>query len=452
MTARRPVMVIACAACVACPACGDNLPAGPQLITAVSGTRLAVHKYRYDDGTELAVGNEFYDIELHTRCRPQRWIDDTVRCVPIVDEAVYNDAACTELIGLGRTVDKPTLFLAYDHRATGTIAARLFRAGAQRDLISESYAIVDGACAGPMPVGLEGGTNFFVIGDELDGSSMMALRDSEVGDGRLAMQIREADDGLRAPFGFVDRALGAACAPRFQSDGSMACEPLEAATAAYFSDPGCSVPAIAVGATVPAIASVIEPSGCAHYHRVGHELSLPVYQREGAACTAVVAPIDGRVFSVDAPLELPALARSPEAVRGRRLQRVILDHDGLRFLDDRLLDTAAGVPCSPRTQRDDIRCLPTSVASIGLFSDGCTTAIRAAELPQPMCEPVAYATTNRPFQLHDLTDPPPGPLFRRDAMGCRPYTTPAGTELRGLGPPLELTDFVGGVYFGERSP
>ncbi|MGH2898122.1 MAG: hypothetical protein ACRDMZ_05560, partial [Solirubrobacteraceae bacterium] len=174
MTARGPALAIACAVGAACPACGDNLPAGAELITAVSGTRLSVQKYRYDDGTELAVGNEFYDTELHARCRAQRWIDDTVRCVPIVDEAVYSDAACTELVGLGRTVDKPILFLAYDHRASGAIAARVFRAGAQRAPISQSYAITDGACTGPTPVTLDG-TNFFEIGDELDGSALMAL-------------------------------------------------------------------------------------------------------------------------------------------------------------------------------------------------------------------------------------------------------------------------------------
>ena len=108
MIARWVALVVACAAC------GDNLPAGPELIIAVSGTRLAVQKYRYDDGTELAVGNELYDTELHARCRSQRWIDDTVRCVPVVDEAVYSDAACTELVGLGRTIEKPTHFVAYD--------------------------------------------------------------------------------------------------------------------------------------------------------------------------------------------------------------------------------------------------------------------------------------------------------------------------------------------------
>jgi hypothetical protein len=43
-------------------------------------------------------------------------------------------------------------------------------------------------------------------------------------------------------------------------------------------------------------------------------------------------------------------------------------------------------------------------------------------------------------------------MFRRDPDGCKPYIGPAGTELRSLGPALDLTTFVAGLYFGERSP
>jgi hypothetical protein len=43
-------------------------------------------------------------------------------------------------------------------------------------------------------------------------------------------------------------------------------------------------------------------------------------------------------------------------------------------------------------------------------------------------------------------------MYRRDGDACRPYTGPAGTELRSLGPALDLTAFAGGIYFGERSP
>ena len=131
---------------------------------------------------------------------------------------------------------------------------------------------------------------------------------------------------------------------------------------------------------------------------------------------------------------------------------MILDHDGLRFLDDRLFDTAMGADCTARAVRDGIRCLPASVPSIGLFTEGCTSVVRVAELPRRTCERVAFATTNRPFQLFDVGDPIASPLYRRSAGACLPYTGPPGTELRALGPALDLTSFIAGIYFGERSP
>ena len=448
MTGRRIVVL---AVLQVCAACGDDLQRGDELVTAVSGSRLAVQKYRYDDGTELAVAGEFYDTELHVRCRPQAWPDGDVRCVPIVDDAVYADAACTALVGLGRTIARPAYFLAYDNRASGAVPVRVFRAGGAATAITQSYAIADGACVGPTPVPTDL-MRFFEVGDELDGSALIAFRGGELGDGRLGLQLRETDDGLRVPIGLRDRALDIACTPRLQGNGGVACEPIDAFPAAYFSDPACNEPALAVAATaIPTIARLVEPSGCARYYRVGRELSPPIYRRDGNAC-AVVAPLEGRLFSADTAIELPALERSREVVRGRRLQRVVLDHDGLRFLDERLFDTATGAECTARAVRDGIRCLPATVASIGLFTEGCTTLVRVAELPQHMCERVAFATTNRPFQLFDIGDPVAGTLYRRDAGMCRPYTGPPGTELRSLGPPLDLASFMAGIYFGERSP
>jgi hypothetical protein len=441
-----------CAVLAMCAACGDDRHRVDDLITAVSGSRLAVQKYRYDDGTELAVASEAYDTELHVRCRPQGWIDGALRCVPEVDDAVYVDDACTALVGVGRTIARPAYFLAYDNRAAGAVPARAFRAGAATTRIMQQYAIVDGACVGPTPVPPDL-MAFFELGEELDGSTLVEFHDSNLGGGRLALQVREADDGLRLPIGLRDRALDVACAPRLQADGGVACEPSASFPAAYFRDAACSEPVVAAGASeVPTIARIVEPSGCARYYRVGRELSPPVYRRDGETCSPVVAPVEGRLFSVEAPLELPAIERSREDVRDRRLQRVVLDHDGLRFLDDRLFDTVTGAECIPRTLRDGIRCLPASVAAIGLFDATCTTAVRVAELPQRMCEPVGFATTNRPFELRGIGEPPSSPMFRRDLDGCKPYIGPAGTELRSLGPALDLTTFVTGLYFGERSP
>lgn len=433
-----------------CAACGDNLRVVDEVFTEVSGSRLALHKYRYDDGTEHVAADEFYDAQLHVRCRPRAWIDGAARCVPVADDAVYADPACTTLVGLGRTIVRPTHFIAYETRAERAIPARAFRAGAEAADIAEYYAIVDGACVGPtgVPPDL---TSFFEVGDEIDGSALVEFHEGEVGDSRLGLRIRETDDGLRAPIGLFDRMLDVACVPRLQGDGSFRCEPSDAATAIYFGDPGCNEPVVAVTAEeVPRLAKVLGPVGCASYHIVGRELSAPVYQREGEACTAVGTPLEGRLFSVEPAIELPVLERSLEGIPDRRLQRVLLDHDGLRFFEDRLFDTSTGAPCSGRAFRGDIRCLPASIASTGVFVNGCSVPMRVAEVPQLACERIRFATTNRPFQLHEIGDVFADPMFRSDGPACRSYTSSPGMEPRVLGPPLDLTTFMPGIYFSER--
>jgi hypothetical protein len=131
----------------------------------------------------------------------------------------------------------------------------------------------------------------------------------------------------------------------------------------------------------------------------------------------------------------------------------MLDHAGLRFPDDRLFDTATGVDCKPRNLRDAIRCIPVNVATAQtLFTDHCLIQLRVAEVPQHSCEPLAYATANRPFQVVALGDVAPRPLFRLDGMTCQPYATLPGDELRAVGLPLDLTTFVSAIYFGDRAP
>jgi hypothetical protein len=444
-------MIVRCLVVVlACAACGDNLHRD-DLFTAVSGSRLVLQKYRFDDGTEQAVASEFYDTQVHARCTPQPGADGAVRCVPVADDVGYVDPACTIPVGLGRTIEQPTHFIVYDTLPAGRVVSRVFRAGAATTPIAQYYGIAGGACVGPVAVPPEL-VSFFEVGDELDIDTLVAFHEDELGDGRIGVQIRTTDDGLRAPFGLRDRALDVPCVPRLQGDGSVGCEPSNAAVASYFGDPACHEPVVAAGPTAsPAIARVVEPSGCASYHHVGPELSVPLYLRAGDTCTPVAAPVDNRLFPLAAPIELPVLGRSLEAIPGRRLQRIILDHDGLRFLDDRLFDTATGADCGRRTLRDGVRCLPTTIASTTLFLAGCAEQVRVAEVPQHTCTPLAYATSNRPFQIREIGDPVSSALFRLDGDACQPYTSAPGTELRALGPPLDLTTFESAIYFGERS-
>ncbi|HEX7843185.1 MAG TPA: hypothetical protein VF469_37195 [Kofleriaceae bacterium] len=434
---------------IACAGCGDNLTRPADPLAPVSGARLALQKYRYDDGTEQAVATEFYDTELHVRCTPQPWPDAAVRCVPSVDDAEYTDPACTALVGLGRTITKPTHFVARD-AATGAMT-HVWRAGAAIAPIAQTYAIAGGACVGPTPVPA-GLISFFAVGDEVDATALVAFHTAEIDDDRLGVQLRETDDGLRVPSGLRDRALDAACTATVQGDGSVVCEPAGAATASWFRDPGCSEPVVAAGASAPAIARFIEPSGCASYHRVGPEVTSPVYRRDGDACTPVDASALGQLFAVGEPIELPVLGRVLEGAPGRRLQRIFLGHGALRVPDDRLFDTALGLDCKPRALRDTVRCLPASaIAATTLFSDsGCTTQIRVAELPRHSCERPAFATANRPFQVRAIGEVATSPVFQAVGGTCQPYTGAPSNELRALGAPIDLTTFPSAIYFGER--
>jgi len=451
MTAPALVVVLGCAA--ACAGCGDNRRLAEDPLAAASGTRIALQKYRYDDGTEQAVATEFYDRVTHARCRPLAWADGVQRCVPVADDAVYLDAACTQLIGLGQTIARPTHFIAYDARPAGRVVTRVVRAGQPRDAIPRYFQTVGGACTGPVAVPAQL-TRFFAIGAELDAGDLVAVHDREVGDGRLAIAVRETDDGMRVPAGLRDRELGAACTPTTRGDGTTTCEPVGAATPSYFRDPACSQPAIAVGAaTAATIARLIEPSGCASYHQLGDELAAPLYRRDGAACTAVDAPAGSRVFAPGPAIDLPPLDRSLEAGPGQRLQHVVFetgDPAAPRYIGDQLFDTAVATACAPRQLRDAIRCLPASVAATTLFVAGCTQQVRVAEVPQRACTPVGFATTNRPFQITAIGDVVTDPVFRQDGAACAPYSAAPGNELRALGPALDVTSFEAAIYYGER--
>jgi hypothetical protein len=449
----------------AAPGCGDDLrPASEDLFAARGGARLTLQKYRYDDGTELAVSTEFYDTGLHTRCVPQAWRDGAVRCVPAVDDAEYADAGCTMPIGLGRTIARPSYFVAPDTAAGGAVATRVFRAGAAAPPITQYFTRAGGACTGPLavPAAL---TSFFAVGDELDGDALVVFHDAELTAGRIGLVVRETDDGLRVAAGLRDRQLGAACAATPESDGSVACEPAGAPAATLFGDPACNQPVVAAPAA-PAIARLAEPSGCASYHSVGAELPPPVYRRTGDACSPADAPTGGRMFSVGAAIELPAIGRALEDVPGHRLRRVVLDlgagpspgpgaspaAESLRVYDGRLFDTVLGADCLPRSIRGAIRCLPVAITTATLvFTAGCTSPVLVAEVPQHACEPPTHATSNRPFTIRPVGDLAPGPLFRLDGTTCTPYAGAPGNELRALGAPIDPTTFLGAIYYGERS-
>lgn len=455
---RQLALALALAILPALAACGDGVHR-EEMFEATSGARLALQYLRFDDDTELPTADELYDRELHVRCAPERWADGELRCVPLVDDAVYTDAACTMLAGRARTIEEPALFLAYARIGGAVRPARLFRADAPIEPIAEHYELHDGACTGPFPSPAEP-IAYFATGAEFDGAGLVPLRDGEAGGGRLGLRVFEGDDGARLLIGLVDRDLGAACSPARGAAGEVVCAPAGAAPAGYFRDPACREPvaAVAEDAPAPAIAATVEPSGCTGYRAITGELppGAPIYRfagAAGAACVATPAPDDSRLYVTGAALALAPIARALEDAPGRRLRRVVLETGGLRFLDDRLFDTATRADCRRRQVGDVPRCLPEATAAARtLFAQGCGVPVPIAEVARPACEPIAFATAfpDGGFEIRALGDRPPGALFQQVSGQCLPYTAPAEVSIHALGPPIDPAAFPGAILFGAR--
>lgn len=433
-------------------ACGDNVYV-EDLFEATSGSRLKLEWHLYEDGTRQAETAVFYDINVHARCTPVRWIDGVLRCVPIAEDAVYIDAECENLVGRARTIEKPTHFIGYDALAGTTLPARLYRAGLMTTPVEEFYEKREGMCVGPFlnPPAL----TYFQLVDEIAGSDLVEIREDEAGEGRLGVRVRSTDDGVSLPIGLRDRDLDVACTPAPREDGSFYCAPTDAAVASLFQDPACAEPVITISsaASVPTMAKVADPSGCARYHAVGAEQTGPLYRHDGEVCTRVAPVPARRVFAIGAELDLPVLDRTIENVSARRLQRIVLGAGDLRFVDERLYDTATRADCQRRSIGEAVRCLPAVAANASvLFTGSCVVEVRIAELPQRTCEPIGFATatTSDGMAIHAIGDRAVDTLYQLTGTACQPYPGAAGNVLRTLGPPIAPETFSSAVSYGER--
>jgi hypothetical protein len=448
---RRVVAILA-----ACSACGDAIERPPE-IESVSGTRVKLELYLYDDGTRQVDPRAFYDTHQHTRCEPRRWVDGVQRCVPIADEAAYTDAACSELVGIAPALPPrpPTHFLGIDWVDSAPVPARLYRAGAPTGAIGSYFMKRDGACVGPQAAPSEAA--FYEVGDELPASAMAVLDDSELGTGRVALRMLGSSDGMQVAIGVRDRAHDLPCTPRARGDG-VACEPVDAVPATRFLDSSCTIPAVTVASSspVPAVASRIDSDdGCASYFSVGAEVSPPLYRRDAGGCVHVSSVPGQRAFAL-APIELAPLDATVDDTSGRRLAAVKLADPAdlaLRFTGELLIDRAIRGECRPEQVGEDVRCQPmATVPATTLYTTGCAAAVSVVEVGESACRPIGFATAAgiEGSVLHAVGAPAADPLFQILATGCTPYTPEPGRVVRMLGPPLPAETFVRAIKYGER--
>jgi hypothetical protein len=225
-----------------------------------------------------------------------------------------------------------------------------------------------------------------------------------------------------------------------------------------FSDPACQHPAVVVfdGAPVPAFAELATADGCTSHHAVGAERSGPVYRRQPGGCQAIAVDPDAAVYDAAAPLGLVELERVVEQEPERRLQRILLAGEGLRLPDRRLHDTATREDCHAMLVDGVTRCMPEALALVDTFhaSPICDLVVPVTQLPQPTCRRPQFARqlVEGSFgELRAIGDPVADILYvSLLGSSCSPYFPSPGTMVHSLGPPLEVTLFVGGLLFGER--
>jgi len=439
-------------------ACGDSVAIEQQL-EATSGTRIKLEKFIYEDGTTQVDTSAYYDTGLHTRCAPQKWIDGEMRCVPLTDEAVFTDDACTAAIGIVRMTPEerdPTAFIGYDVVENERVPARLYRAGVVTDFVAQYYERRGTECLGPFTS--PENAVFVTITAELASTSMPIIVDSEVGAGRLGLRVQTTVDGLFAPVGLRDRTFESECTPTLRADG-VACQPDLPGIDIAYANPACTEPVLVTTAeTPPLITRTFDTEdGCASYRVVGAEVTAVWSRSNGGSCVSTTLPPDLYAYRIDEPAEPPWLERT--IVPGsRRLAPVTLEDQSdsaLRFTGERLVDHATRAECVRVLVGKTMRCMPAStIASREVYGPSCATSVRIVELPEHSCVPITFATSVVPeegtINLHAIGDLMTAPMFQLTEFGCQPYVNRPGTIARQLGPALPPETFPAALRYGER--
>jgi hypothetical protein len=435
-------------------ACGDNLAVSVPA-EATSGDRLKLQTYRYGDGARQIDPAAAFDVVEGTSCRAQIagtpggvvtgiFDDDGLRCIPTGDEAVFLDAACTVAVGRARSDLFPTHFVAYDR---GPV--RVFRAGAPIDPPTEVFGIRDGACVGPQPVTEE--LQYYATRSQVPITSLARFEQTTAQGDRVEVPLLTTDDGWQVPLGIIDSTYQVVCAPQVTAGDVVPCEPIGGVPAYAYADAACTQGvAFAPAEPIPTVAVQYRFDGCPTYLGVGEIFEGDVYFTDGTTCFLGARPEDQVAFRVTDPIEVAPLARTIDAVPGRRLQRIGLVDGPLTFASATLWDTRVDAPCSATTIEGVTRCLPTrTITGRTLFGPDCTTELAFVEVPQ-RCEVARMARLDDEEGPRFFTIGAPITEVYYPVDGCTRYPVTPGFELRALGPAMRLADFETGVYAGER--
>lgn len=403
-------------------ACGDNAS-----VAVSNGSRLAVYNDLLPDGTRIPTPYDFFDVGRGEFCDLETWSDGATYCTPLYTVPVFSDAQCSTSV-IRQPPATVTLRYSVDlfQTAAGTTQiSKLRTIGAPMPGIDRFYRATSDGCMGPF----FGGTFFEPGSDTIGSDAFVRVRrlPDEAGD-RLAQIRLHGDDGLVVPYGFHDNELGFDC----RQDGTQPCTPIHTATAAYWSDATCSVPAYP--RTQAGADAVFAPGpGCGTYYRATSiDAGSTLYDDGDGMCAP--APVATPSYQAGEPLALATRDRV-RIPSNTRFQRYRIGDQIDTTVHDSVLDLDCVV--------SSLGCYPDAVPVQDAFTDAtCTTPIQVAAVPLESCgDPPSYAEDAAGF--HPLAAAYPSPVYVPSTGDtCIRLQPDAGTAFHAIGAAIPTEAFA----------
>ena len=423
--------------------CGDNLLGG-----ATSGSRLALHAYVYEDGTQQVDPTVFRDLARGEDCVPARWSDGARYCTPAAGDLVYADPQCLTQVAHVAAGNDAHYFVKPFFAGHEALISRLVHLGEPFGTASLTYKLEAGACIGSFES--TPGTLYTTGGVEETSDAFVRVRRSGAsGDGRFEAERDTSDDGMSVPVGFLDTDLGIDCVVSGGHDAESAtCAPRSRISAQFYTDDTCRVPVASTESLVTPDAIEEAFDACPRYFAIGDEVaSTDLYDGSPNACFSALAPAGPRYFAAAAELVVGSVTRTP-VVGSNRLQLIALADPALKIYDRYVHDTELDIDCAPGLLAGALRCLPVTsprANTITKFSDStCGIPIEVAYVPSSSCDLSPSYAMSGDGAVHHLGAVHNAVLYELSTGDiCAPAPVPAGTTPHVLGNPLPDSTFLG---------
>ncbi|MBS2012256.1 MAG: hypothetical protein JST00_05190 [Deltaproteobacteria bacterium] len=388
---RSNLLTGALVAIVACDQGGAAAPSAPSPRVAperdfASGSRLRARYHRIDDLVDVLAS--FHDTVLDADCA---FVDEqgahpgpgaSATCVPTnvarhrEGRGPFIDANCTRLAAFPPASGEATIALVEPRDACTT--APLARAAAPVELRRVYLRDDTGTC-----VQSSARAALQSLGDVLPPSTFArAVEVAEHRDGRIDARVLLGDDGSRLVVGGFDRRRNEAVRVGDLGEGFARWLPVRIAFIGsgepVYADASCTAPAatkIGRTATCPLTAAFLLEGSCGagRVFELGPPVPSPFAKRE-AACAPATLP-DALAFSVGAEIAASTFAPAAEVdIGSARLRRRGVRADGAIVAWGAVIDATIGGPCVVLPARDgELRCLPETAETSGLFADAACT-------------------------------------------------------------------------------